>query len=85
MSALRWTAGAVFAAAVLLGGCRTAPQRETPAVAVEPELRFETVGWEALPGWQQERLAEAWPALLASCRTPRMPAAWERPLFLPPP
>jgi len=77
MSALRRTAVAVFAAALLLGGCRTAPQRETPAVAVEPELRFETVGWDALPGWQQERLAEAWPALLASCRTPRMPAAWQ--------
>src|SRR5690606_36086026 len=31
----------------------------------------------ALPGWQQDDLAAAWPALLASCASSRMPAAWQ--------
>lgn len=26
--------------------------------------------WEALPGWSQDKLHEAWPALLASCERP---------------
>jgi membrane-bound lytic murein transglycosylase A len=28
------------------------------------------VGWEQLPGWAQDRSAEAWPALLQSCQRP---------------
>ena len=77
MRSLRRTAGAVIAATLLLAGCRTVPEREVPVVAAEPELRFEAVGWDALPGWQQDRVSEAWPALLASCRTPRMAVAWQ--------
>ena len=61
----------------VLAGCSTTPPREPPAVPAEPpQLRFEAVGWDALPGWQQDRMAEAWPALLASCRAPRMATAW---------
>jgi len=60
---------------LLVAGCRTVPQPEPP-VPAEPELRFEAVTWESLPGWQQDRTVEAWPALLASCGTSRMAAAW---------
>ena len=28
------------------------------------------VGWEQLPGWQADRVAEAWPALLRGCQRP---------------
>ena len=35
------------------------------------------VPWTALPGWQQDNLAQAWPALLNSCRKmPARDASW---------
>ncbi|HYP80412.1 MAG TPA: murein transglycosylase A [Steroidobacteraceae bacterium] len=73
---MRATAAASLAAMLLVAGCRTVPQPEPP-VPAEPELRFEAVTWESLPGWQQDRTVEAWPALLASCGTSRMAAAWQ--------
>jgi membrane-bound lytic murein transglycosylase A len=65
--------------ALLLAGCRTAPLQPavvTPAVELPPVLRFEAVGWDALPGWREDDLTQAWPALLASCGAPRMDQAW---------
>jgi membrane-bound lytic murein transglycosylase A len=63
--------------AVLLGlaGCSTLPEK--PAPAMPTETRFEAAAWSELQGWQQDALADAWPALQASCRAPRMPAAWK--------
>jgi membrane-bound lytic murein transglycosylase A len=31
-------------------------------------IRHEPVAWKALPGWQSDRVHEAWPALRESCR-----------------
>jgi membrane-bound lytic murein transglycosylase A len=36
--------------------------------------RWVPVDWQALPGWQDDRAAELWPALLASCGT--TPPGW---------
>jgi membrane-bound lytic murein transglycosylase A len=33
--------------------------------------------WGALPGWREDDLVQAWPALLQSCRTLRRQAAWQ--------
>jgi membrane-bound lytic murein transglycosylase A len=61
-----------------LAACRTPPMRPATATAttVPPVMRFEPVGWEALPGWHEDDITQGWPALLASCNAPRMPAAW---------
>jgi membrane-bound lytic murein transglycosylase A len=35
------------------------------------------VGWEALPGWSEDRLTEAWSAFLRSCMAVRARPAWQ--------
>jgi len=32
--------------------------------------------WEALPGWNEDDISQAWPALLQSCKTLRRQSAW---------
>ena len=46
------------------------PADEVPATLQRPRSRWVAVGWEQLPGWQADRVAEAWPALLKSCQRP---------------
>ena len=75
--------GPAWAAAAILGalaGCGTAPPpppAPTPAppaaAPAAPPLsgsRWVAVGYDQLPGWQADRLAEAWPALLKGCERP---------------
>lgn len=47
-----------------------------PPPAVPP---WRSADWGALPGWQQDKLTDAWPALLASCKALRgdMQKAWQ--------
>jgi membrane-bound lytic murein transglycosylase A len=66
--------------AVLLGfaamtACRTVPEK--PATSMPTETRFEAAAWSDVTGWQQDALADAWPALQSSCRTSRMAVAWK--------
>jgi peptidoglycan lytic transglycosylase A len=52
----------------LLAACISAP----PGIGAP-------VPWTALPGWQQDNLAQAWPALLNSCRKmPARAAGWKQ-------
>ena len=38
----------------------------------------EAISWDELPGWRQDKHAEAWPALLQQCRVmPRRDPLWE--------
>jgi membrane-bound lytic murein transglycosylase A len=63
----------------MLVGCSTRPVAPVPTTTVAvppPIMRFEPAGWDALPGWNEDDLAQGWPALLASCAAPRMPAQW---------
>jgi membrane-bound lytic murein transglycosylase A len=61
-----------------------APTASLPAPAPKPAtpfspIRHEPVAWKALPGWQSDRLDEAWPALRESCRalaTRRAASPW---------
>ena len=75
---MNWLYAASAFALLSIAGCRTTLQPEVPVPVKppEPQLRYEAAEWNALPGWQQDRLIEAWPALLASCRTTRMAEAW---------
>ena len=48
----------------------TGPADEVQATLQRPRSRWVAVGWQDLPGWQADRVAEAWPALLKSCQRP---------------
>jgi membrane-bound lytic murein transglycosylase A len=52
---------------LLDSGLQTVPRARGPA-------RWVPVGWDALPGLEQDRLAELWPALRTSCSRP--PPGW---------
>ncbi len=59
----------------LLAGCSTPPtgrsssRPTSTAVAPynSPIASFTAVSWQALPGWQEDELTQAWPAWLKSC------------------
>ncbi len=54
----------------LLVSCVTAPPR-APGIG-------QAVSWAELPGWQEDRLAQAWPALQSSCqKMPARDARWQ--------
>ena len=42
----------------------------TPPPLLRPHARWVPVPWSALPGWQADRSADLWPALLAGCARP---------------
>jgi len=48
------------------------PQPQPPAAATldPPKSRWVAVPWSALPGWEADRIGEAWGALLRNCERP---------------
>ena len=71
---------------VVLAGCQTvAPP--PPAVPSRPPPRaravFTPAAWSELPGWNDDRVAAAWPAFVVGCRAlladPRKRAVWQAP------
>lgn len=65
----------------LVAGCSSPPTRGTtvsrPSMATGPTnysspiASFSAVSWQALPGWQDDDLSQAWPAWLKSCEALR--------------
>lgn len=67
--------------AAFVAGCVTAPApapalpptvKPAPPAVAPPSIpslpaRYEPVAWNALPGWNDDRVEEAWPALVAGC------------------
>ena len=63
--------------ASLVVGCSTPPTRSTgarssgsgaaPASYSSSIASFNAVSWQALPGWQEDDVSQAWPAWLKSC------------------
>ena len=63
--------------AILITGCSTPPTRGTsyrssgsgasPNSYSSSIASFSAVSWQALPGWQEDDLVQAWPAWLRSC------------------
>jgi membrane-bound lytic murein transglycosylase A len=51
----------------LLGACERKPQAPTPPAALSKELRLTPARFADLPGWSEDRLTEALPALQRSC------------------
>jgi membrane-bound lytic murein transglycosylase A len=58
-----------------LAGCGVTPVRP-PVATPPPSAAFEAVPWNSIAGWSEDRFADAWPALLTSCGSGRMGAAW---------
>jgi membrane-bound lytic murein transglycosylase A len=70
----------ISVSAILIGsltvGCSSPPTRGTvyrpspvtvPSNYNSPIASFSAVSWQALPGWQEDDLSQAWPAWLKSC------------------
>jgi membrane-bound lytic murein transglycosylase A len=51
----------------LLAACHTPPRRPSTAAGAF-RIEYVVAHWTDLPGWQEDTPAQAWPALLASCR-----------------
>ncbi len=47
-----------------------------PPLPPPPLLQYQGATWKDLPGWRKDDLRAAWPALLASCGTPRLGPPW---------
>ncbi|GAB2878157.1 murein transglycosylase A [Uliginosibacterium flavum] len=65
--------------------CPVPPKPEVPGPAASaptpppPAAPFSAAQWSELPDWSRDKLDEAWPGLLASCKAMRQPevkAAW---------
>jgi membrane-bound lytic murein transglycosylase A len=77
--------GLVCGLLMLLAACHplvVKPENPQPTVVPSlpppppPLLRYEPAEWANLPGWRSDDIAAAWPALLTSCRAPRMAPVW---------
>jgi len=66
----RWLAAATLAA---LAACTTVPKEKPTATLVREQARWVPVAWAELPGWNEDRLQQAWPALMRSCQSPSPP------------
>jgi membrane-bound lytic murein transglycosylase A len=80
---------ALRCAAVLLAtflvGCQTppiAPPRPTPIPPPAPHASFAPASYADLPGWDADRVQDAWPAFLVGCKAlaanARLRATWHR-------
>ncbi|MGC1459957.1 MAG: MltA domain-containing protein [Steroidobacteraceae bacterium] len=58
---------------LLLAGCRTPPRQPAPSAA---RVDYVAAAWGDLPGWNTDAMAQAWPALLASCHVQSRPG-WQ--------
>jgi membrane-bound lytic murein transglycosylase A len=68
---------ALAAALAAITGCVTTPPAVPPAVTTPPAVtpaappslpaKYVPAAWTALPGWSDDRVDEAWPALRAGC------------------
>ena len=67
---MRRQGAAALLVLLLLAGCRTAPPRPTTSA---PRVDYVAARWVDLPGWNADALAQAWPALLASCHLQSRP------------
>lgn len=67
---LRQTILLLLLLSLFLGSCSVAPPK--PGIG-------KTVDWQDLPGWQQDKHAEAWPALLQQCKVlPKKKPQWKK-------
>jgi membrane-bound lytic murein transglycosylase A len=78
MRAITMRLAAASGVLVLLAACHPLPLKPdaAPVAPPPPLLRYEPASWSNLPGWNGDDISAAWPALLTSCRAPRMAPVW---------
>jgi membrane-bound lytic murein transglycosylase A len=95
---LHFPAPRYFATLIVLAcaGCVTAPPappvpvpqapRTAPAPPAPPSLpaSYRAVDWNALPGWSDDRVSDAWPAFRVGCAALTAPAAPSRDVWIAP-
>ena len=54
----------------MLAACTTVPKPEPTRTIVREQSRWVPVTWNELPGWNDDKLQQAWPALIRSCQRP---------------
>jgi len=64
---LRWLVVAILAA---LAACATEPFQKGGETITLEQSRWVPVAWSDLPGWNEDRLQQVWPALVRSCQRP---------------
>jgi membrane-bound lytic murein transglycosylase A len=55
---------------VAIAGCTPFRKQELPEPVLNAESRWVPASWSDLPGWEEDRVLDAWPALQSSCRRP---------------
>jgi membrane-bound lytic murein transglycosylase A len=68
-----------LSSAAALWGCVSPPRRALPAKPAAPISHYERGSWSQLPGWGADRVQEAWPAFVESCRALRFRSEWTVP------
>jgi membrane-bound lytic murein transglycosylase A len=58
---------------ILLSACQTPTRPRSSPSPGSPHVEYVRSAWTQLPGWDADPLAQAWPALLASCRVQTRP------------
>ncbi|MBW7861965.1 MAG: MltA domain-containing protein [Rhodocyclaceae bacterium] len=56
--------------------CPTVPEATRPQPPSDPAPALQPAGWDDLPGWKEDVVAQAWPALLRSCSTLQARPQW---------
>jgi membrane-bound lytic murein transglycosylase A len=54
----------------VVAGCTPFRKEEIPQPIVNAQSRWVPVSWKDLPGWKEDRVLDAWPALRSSCGRP---------------
>lgn len=70
------TGGRVATAATPPAGTTSAPQAALGLPLLRSRSRWVPVDWNELPGWDNDRTSELWPALMRGCERP--PFEWAR-------
>jgi len=74
-----WFAGCGLVTPGPVGGDDRVPPAAPPSI-VQPGARWVPAAWSELPGWTDDRVLDAWPALRRSCErvAPEQQRAWQR-------
>lgn len=73
----RWTLPLTLCTALFLSACEDQKPSPPPAKPTD-SITSEALTWDKLPGWTQDQVQEAWPALLSNCSAmAKKEAFWE--------
>jgi len=69
-SCRRWFQPSLAILLLAIAGCAPFRKEQPAEPIVNAESRWIPVSWSDLPGWEEDRVLDAWPALQSSCERP---------------